>query len=73
MIHHEDKFEKEDIMITIEKTINDAIKEIGVQFEELLEEKMNDMKVQLAQAIENGNKKTQEQDLEILNEQFVSN
>lgn len=63
--------QNEDIMITIEKTINDAFKEIGVQFGELLEEKINDMKEQLAQVIKNGNRKAQEQDLEILNEQFV--
>lgn len=64
--------QNEDIMITIEKTINDAIKQIGIQFGKLLEEKIEEMKEQLAQAIENGNRKAQEHDLEILNEQFIS-
>lgn len=64
--------QNEDIMIKIEKTINDAVKQIGIQFGKLLEEKNEEMKEQLAQAIENGNMKAQERDLEILNEQFIS-
>ena len=53
MIQHEDKFEKEDIMTSIEKTINDAFKSIGSNFGELLQEKINKMKEQHAQAIKN--------------------
>lgn len=65
------KTKNEDIMTSIEKTINDAFKQIGVQFGELLEEKINNMKEQHAKAIKNRYRITQERDLEILNKQFV--
>lgn len=70
-LNYKEEIKNEDIMISIEKTINDAFKQFGVQFGELLEEKMNGMKEELAQVIKNGNRNAQEHDLEILNEQFV--
>lgn len=51
MIQHGDNFKNEDVMTTIEKTINDAFKSIGTHFGELLQEKINKMKEQHAQAI----------------------
>lgn len=51
MIQHGDNFKNEDVMTTIEKTINNAFKSIGTHFGELLQEKINKMKEQHAQAI----------------------
>lgn len=70
-LNYKKEIKNEDVMISIEKTINDAFKQFGVQFGELLEEKMNEMKEEIAQVIKNGNRNAQEHDLEILNEQFV--
>lgn len=53
MIQHGDNLKNEDAMITIEKTINDAFKSIGAHFGELLQEKIDKMKEQHAQAIKN--------------------
>lgn len=53
MIQHGDNLKNEDAMITIEKTINDAFKSIGTHFEELLQEKIDKMKEQHAQATKN--------------------
>ena len=53
MIQHADNLKNEEVMITIEKTINDAFKSIGAHFGELLEEKINNMKEQHARAIKN--------------------
>lgn len=39
MIQHGDNFKNEDVMTTIEKTINDAFKSIGTHLGELLQEK----------------------------------
>lgn len=53
MIQHGNNLKNEDVMTTIEKTIDEAFKSIGAHFGELLQEKINKMKEQHAQAIKN--------------------
>lgn len=64
----------EDVMVSIENTINDAFKQFGDRFEKLLEEKMNEIEEKVAQfgkAEENRIMTQEEYDLEILNGQFI--
>lgn len=51
MIQHGDNFKNEDVMTTIEKTINDAFKSIGTHLGRIITRKINKMKEQHAQAI----------------------
>lgn len=52
----EEKVKTEDVMVSIEKTINDAYKKFGKRFEKLLEEKMNEIKEESCKAVESKTK-----------------
>lgn len=73
----EEKVKTEDVMVSIEKTIDDAFKQFGGRFEKLLEEKINEFEEKVAQVAQVGKAENriatrEEYDLEISNGQFAS-